>query len=59
MCGHLITDPLGVVALPLLVLKTFVFLDVGMWFAMLECFAVGAGVFCVVGMTAGSSVVAA
>ena len=35
VCLHCIANPLGLVALPLLVPKAFVFLDVGMWFAML------------------------
>ena len=59
VCLHLVANPLGTVALPLLVPKALVFLDVEMRFAMLEGFAVGTGVVCVAGMTAGSSGVAA
>jgi hypothetical protein len=56
---HLIADPFGLVALPFLITKALVFLDVGMWFAALEDVAMGAGVGRMVGATAASSVVAA
>ena len=58
VCLHLVANPLGMVVLPLLVPKALVFLNVGMWFAMLEHFAVGEGVVFVAETTAGSLVVA-
>ncbi len=59
VCLHLIANPLGMVVLPLLGPEALVFLNVGMRFAMLECFAMRARVVSVTGTTACAMGVAA